>query len=51
MSIQAGWTGQVYEDFAAGDIYQHPVRRTVTQDDNICFTLLTVNNNPIHCEI
>lgn len=48
MTIQQGWQGRVYEDFEVGDIYQHGVGRTVTQTDNIWFTLLTVNPNPIH---
>lgn len=48
MSIKEGWSGRVYEDFEVGDIYQHPLGRTVTQTDNIWFTLLTVNPNPIH---
>ena len=48
MTIKPGWQGRVYEDFEVGDIYQHPVGRTITQADNIWFTLLTVNNNPIH---
>jgi len=48
MPIKPGWSGRVYEDFEVGDIYQHPLGRTVTQTDNIWFTLLTVNNNPIH---
>lgn len=48
MSIKAGWQGRVYEDFEVGDIYQHPLGRTITQADNIWFTLLTVNPNPIH---
>ncbi|MCB0043717.1 MAG: MaoC family dehydratase, partial [Caldilinea sp.] len=48
MPIKPGWTGRVYEDFEVGDIYQHPLGRTVTQTDNIWFTLVTVNNNPIH---
>jgi acyl dehydratase len=41
-------TGRCYEDFTVGDVYQHPVGRTVTETDNVWFTLLTVNNNPIH---
>jgi itaconyl-CoA hydratase len=41
-------SGRCYEDFAVGDVYQHPVGRTVTETDNIWFTLLTVNTNPIH---
>ena len=48
MSMKEGWTGRVYEDFEEGDVYQHPLGRTVTQTDNIWFTLLTVNPNPIH---
>jgi acyl dehydratase len=48
MTIKEGWSGRVYEDFEVGDIYQHPLGRTVTQTDNIWFTLLTVNPNPIH---
>ena len=31
-----------------GDIYEHPLGRTVTQADNIWFTCLTMNTNPIH---
>lgn len=48
MTVYTSWQGRAYEDFQVGDLYQHPVGRTVTQTDNIWFTLLTVNNNPIH---
>ncbi len=48
MAVKDGWQGRVYEDFEVGDLYRHPIGRTVTQTDNIWFTLLTVNNNPIH---
>jgi itaconyl-CoA hydratase len=48
MTIRTGWQGRVYEDFGVGDIYQHSLGRTVTKTDNIWFTLLTVNPNPIH---
>ena len=48
MAIKEGWTGRIYEDFEIGDVYQHPLGRTVTQTDNIWFTLLTMNPNPIH---
>lgn len=48
MTIKPSWRGRVYEDFEAGAVYQHPLGRTITQTDNIWFTLLTVNNNPIH---
>ena len=48
MTIKQGWTGRVYEDFEVGDIYQHPLGRTVIAADNIWFTLLTQNTNPVH---
>ena len=40
--------GRVFEDFTVGDVYLHPLGRTVTSTDNIWFTLLTMNTNPIH---
>jgi acyl dehydratase len=48
MGIKPGWTGRVYEDFEIGDIYEHPLGRTITQADNVWFTCLTMNTNPIH---
>jgi itaconyl-CoA hydratase len=48
MSVKPGWTGRVYEDFQVGDIYEHPLGRTVLPVDNSWFTLLTQNMNPIH---
>ncbi len=48
MAVKQGWQGRVFEDFEVGDVYPHPLGRTVTQNDNITFTLMTVNPNPIH---
>jgi itaconyl-CoA hydratase len=48
MSVKEGWAGRVYEDFEVGDVYQHPLGRTVLSVDNSWFTLLTQNVNPIH---
>ena len=48
MTIKEGWTGRVDEDFEVDDVYRHPVGRTVIAADNVWFTLLTQNNNPIH---
>ncbi len=48
MSIKEGWRGRFFEDFEVGDIYRHPLGRTVTTTDNIWFTLLTQNTAPIH---
>jgi acyl dehydratase len=42
------YPGRVFEDFEIGDMYQHPLGRTVLAADNVWFTLLTQNTNPIH---
>jgi itaconyl-CoA hydratase len=41
-------TGRFYEDFEVGQVLKHPLGRTVTDNDNIWFTLLTCNANPVH---
>jgi len=43
-----GWRGRFFEDFEPGDIYQHPLGRTVTENDNTWFTLLTMNTSQMH---
>ena len=48
MAIRQGWTGRVFEDFVVGDVYEHPLGRTLLAADNIWFTCLTMNTNPIH---
>ncbi|WP_027343183.1 MaoC family dehydratase [Hamadaea tsunoensis] len=40
--------GRYFEDFAVGDVYQHPLGRTVSEADNTWFTLLTMNTNQNH---
>lgn len=48
MPEKEGWRGRFFEDFDVGDVYRHPLGRTVTTTDNIWFTLLTQNTAPIH---
>ena len=48
MALKPGWSGRFFEDFEVGDVYAHPLGRTITQTDNIWFTLLTQNTAPIH---
>ena len=48
MTTHHGWHGRYYEDFVVGDVYEHPLGRTVTTTDNIWFTLLTQNTAPLH---
>ena len=40
--------GRYFEDFVVGDVYEHRPGRTLTEYDNISFTLLTMNTHPIH---
>jgi itaconyl-CoA hydratase len=43
-------TGRYYEDFVVGDIYEHRPGRTITESDNINFSLMTMNQHPMHCD-
>jgi len=40
--------GRFYEDFTVGDTYKHWPGRTITAADNTWFTLLTMNQHPVH---
>ncbi len=40
--------GRYYEDFVEGDVYEHRPGRTITEADNTWFTLLTMNQHPLH---
>jgi itaconyl-CoA hydratase len=40
--------GRYYDDFTVGDVYEHRPGRTITETDNIWFTLLTMNKHPLH---
>jgi acyl dehydratase len=48
MSVQEGWTGRFFENFEVGDVYKHPLGRTVSETDNTWFTLMTMNTNQMH---
>jgi acyl dehydratase len=42
------WAGRFFEDFSVGDVYRHPLGRTVLPVDNSWFTLLTQNTAAVH---
>jgi itaconyl-CoA hydratase len=48
MAVKEGWRGRFFEDFEIGDVYEHPLGRTITTTDNAWFTLLTQNTAAIH---
>lgn len=40
--------GRYFEDFVLGDVYEHRPGRTITDYDNVQFTLMTMNTHPAH---
>ena len=40
--------GRSYEELGVGDVYRSRFGRTVLDADNVWFTLLTMNTNPLH---
>lgn len=49
MNKKRGWIGRYYEDFIPGDIYKHPLGRTIIVTDNVWFNNITLNQNPLYC--
>jgi len=45
------WQGRFFEDFTVGEVYRHPLGRTVLATDNIWMTLLTQNTAPLHFDV
>jgi itaconyl-CoA hydratase len=48
MTVHEAQLGRYFEDFVAGDVYQHPFGRTISEADCTWFTLLTCNTNQNH---
>lgn len=42
--------GKYYEELIVGDLHSHRLRRTVTETDNLLFTTLTHNTQPLHLD-
>ncbi len=42
--------GTYYEDLEVGQVFQHAIRRTVTETDNILFSTMTLNPQPLHID-
>lgn len=40
--------GRYLEDFNIGEIYEHRPGRTISESDNTWFTLITMNQHPLH---
>ncbi|MEO6433837.1 MAG: MaoC family dehydratase [Sphingomicrobium sp.] len=44
-------TGRYFDEWAVGEVIDHPIRRTVTETDNILITTLTHNPQPLHLDV
>ncbi len=42
--------GLYFEDFAVGAVFEHRLTRTVTQMDNMLFSNMTLNPQPLHID-
>jgi acyl dehydratase len=42
--------GLYYEEFSIGQVFPHPWTRTVTEMDNVLFSTLTMNVQPLHLD-
>ena len=42
--------GLYYEEFSVGQTFQHEIRRTITEADNVWFSALTHNPQPLHID-
>jgi len=40
--------GKYFEDLHVGDVVQHSLGRTITEMDNVLFSALTMNTQPLH---
>lgn len=50
MQTVATTSGRWFEDLSEGQIYPHGTTRTVTETDNVLFTTLTMNPQPLHLD-
>jgi acyl dehydratase len=42
--------GLHYEEFTEGQVFEHALSRTVTEADNMTFSLMTLNPQPLHID-
>jgi acyl dehydratase len=43
--------GRWFDEWQVGDRIEHPIRRTVTETDNLLFSTMTHNPQPLHLDI
>ncbi len=43
--------GLYFDQWTIGDRIEHPIRRTVTETDNLLFSVMTHNPQPLHIDV
>lgn len=43
--------GRFFDQWSIGDVIEHEIRRTVTETDNLLFSTMTHNPQPLHLDI
>ena len=43
--------GRFFDEWAVGDTLTHEIRRTVTETDNLLFSVMTHNPQPLHIDV
>ena len=43
--------GRYFDDWQVGDRIEHEIRRTVTETDNLLFSVMTHNPQPLHIDV
>jgi len=43
--------GKRFDDWVVGERIEHPIRRTVTETDNLLFSTMTHNPQPLHLDV
>lgn len=42
--------GLYFDEFEVGQVFEHPIRRTITEADNVWFSAITHNPQPLHID-
>lgn len=42
--------GLYFDEFEVGQVFEHPIRRTITEADNVWFSAVTHNPQPLHID-
>ena len=43
--------GKFFDEWVVGERIEHPIRRTVTETDNLLFSTMTHNPQPLHIDV